>query len=336
MEVFGYPGFADWQRELERQGRFDKQASNEEVDSAISAVVAAVSAGLVRPALNALDHGRLDAVTAIAAAVKQFPPSPRGPDSAKDLLDRMEDLFNARCAEMEKDLRDNLRTNRQSPRGFYEANFEQSNRSARFYDNKVRPVMQSPIELCQSDSDRLVRVNTACADVLVLLAPGWEWSGRMALAEQQLQAALTPVLGTITELRVRRELERVTPLADEERRLAAAARAGGWSASFNQPVVAEPPPRPPATRKKKKWHWHVPFSAVAVVIYLARAVIIGINSNSNSNSTSNNSEPAITPFPTVISPSSNRKTDPIPAISNRPDSAPARKIPPLGDNFREP
>jgi hypothetical protein len=224
------PELVGWMRETEQTGQFDKRASPEEIENAVAHLPAAVAAGVVGKAILALEQGNLETVTAIAMAVRQVKAPPRQIHPADDLLDRLEDVFNTRSAEMEKDLRDNLRINRQSPDGFYAANYVHATRGGEIYDEKILPVMSALLQLSAGDNDRLTRLKSRCGELLVLLALGWEWSGRFVAAEQQLQQAMLIAAGTVAELEVRRELDRVSPLAAAERKQA-------W-ASANVPVIS--------------------------------------------------------------------------------------------------
>ena len=206
---------AKWIAEVEQAGHFDKPTSDQEIASAVRELPTAVAAGLVRQAMSALDDGRLEAMVAIASAIRQVPASADG--AMADLLNRTEDLFNARSDALENEFRPKLRINWQDPQPWYAANAQHTAVAAEAYDNKVLPAMTALMNLTTAEPDRLMRVKSRCGELLVLLALGLEWSGQFVFSEQQLQEALRISAGTVAELQVRKELQRIAPLAEQER-----------------------------------------------------------------------------------------------------------------------
>ncbi len=215
VDVCQLPEMIDWIRTTEQTGRFDKPVSDEEMLAAIGELPMAVAAGLVRQAMTALDTGRLDVVVAIANAARQVPAPTRGP--ADELLDRTEDFFYARCDEIEKELRPSLKTNRANPMPFFNANAALASKAAAVCDQKVWPVVNALHKLSSGDSDRRARIRSRCGELMSLLALAYEWAGKYAVAERTLVRALEVAKGTVTELQLGKDLERVKQLAALQR-----------------------------------------------------------------------------------------------------------------------
>ena len=343
-DVFQSAQMLAWQEELEQRGKFDKPATTREISEAIDAVPNGVAGGLVRMAMTALDQGRIQTVNGIALAVGNVPPSPRCPSPIHDLMDRMEDHFNARCDEMEKGLRANLRTNSQSPYLHYSDNLDHAQIAAGIYERGILPTVSILMGLAKGLPDRLSRLRGRCGELLVLLALGWEWAGKYIVAEAQLQEALKISQGTLFEMQARKELDRVAPLAAHEREW-------GWAVRQAQPASVI---RPGSVRfKTAKSGGGTSRRGIAAVGFLIIFVIRALVSSSSSSSNQNNSPAVDTPYtyPQMVRPNLPLPDVSLPDVSLKPlvttdpfPGEPTYRLPPvgspskipLGDNYREP
>lgn len=286
------PAAAQWLRQAENAGGFDKPASDAEIAAALAALPAAIAAGLIKPAVAAAEGGDAAAIASLITAIRAVPAAaPLAP--ADMLFDRIEDQFDIRTAEMEKQLRDNLRIDRLNPDRLANDNYDHTTVAADIYKDRVSPVLAVLMTESADDADRMMRVRSRAGEVLVLLALGWEWSVRHVAAEDQLNQALQIAAGTVTELDIRRALDRVTPLARLERavqergrieqRLALSAPMEYMGPS---PILPAPLPRPkpPKVRKiasKVKGKSQYAYIFVAVVFGL-RLLVNVLNSDRSS------------------------------------------------------
>jgi hypothetical protein len=187
------------------------------------------------------------------------------------LLDRLEDAVYADCREMDRKLREVLRTRDDAPAEYYSANREASREAAAFYGQKIRPALKQLAALCADDPDRLVRVRSRCADVLALLGLGWEWSGQFIEAEWVLLEALDLARGTSAESAIQKSLDRCHPEAERER----AIQENRAERAEKRMEWAESLPLRPAGRVLKtggtggstswRWGWVAAIAAVAIV-----------------------------------------------------------------------
>ena len=196
-------------------GRFEKAATRAEMAAAAAAVPVAIGEHLAARGRAALDAGDADRCQSLVALVAA---TPAGRRTVADLVDRIEDLIQARCGQVDHDLRDVLRTNHANPRPFWARNEPPTRRAADAYNATVNPQLNAfctMIAKADVDADvgRLVRVRSKCADLLVLVALGWEWSGEYATAVSTLTLAAELAVGSTVAFAVDEALARVRPLA---------------------------------------------------------------------------------------------------------------------------
>ena len=198
-------------------GRFEKAATRAEMAAATAAVPVAIGEHLAargRAALDAGDADRCQSLVALVAATAA------GRRTVADLVDRIEDLILARCGQVDHDLRDVLRTNHANPRPFWARNEPPTRRAADAYNATVNPQLNAFCTMiakadvdADADAGRLVRVRSKCADLLILVALGWEWSGEYATAVSTLTLAAELAVGSTVAFAVDEALARVRPLA---------------------------------------------------------------------------------------------------------------------------
>ena len=252
----------------ERDGDFEKQATAAEVRSAAAAVPVAVADALAGHAQTALDDGDVARCHALVAAVRT---GGHG-RSVDDLLDRMEDVVVGRCKGIDADLRAVLRIVHTNPRPWWAKNLGPTHRAADAYNATVNPTLTAFATLL-ADADepwRLVRVRSACGDVLILVGLGWEWSGEYATAEATLVLAADLARGSpAVASRVDQALDRVRTLTAYH----------AWAAGplLNDATRTDGPgtlPRP--TRRRRAVDWArssgVGWGVIAVVLWLTGSV----------------------------------------------------------------
>jgi len=313
LSVFHSPELSAWLAEAETAGRFDKASSPQERAAALNAVPAAVAAGLVRGAASAFEQLGVEAVVSLVDAAAQVPDS--GP-IVRELVDRLEDVFNARANEVEYDLRQRLRTNHVEPEPFYEQNRRLVEPAAASFERQVKPAVAAIAHVAANDTGRLERVRSRAAELLILISLGWEWSGELKIAEDCLHNALAEAGGTATELQVHRELERlkhVIATRSTQRRKSLVSRVSGRQAAKSKSGWG-------------RWSW------LAIVASMALRGLMHLGDNSGSNSASNvNLRPTFTDIPRIAAPS-RRKPFPDPnGVLIKPVTRPS-----FGENLHEP
>jgi hypothetical protein len=210
------PDYLDWLAGVEAEGDFEKRVSPEEIAASVRALSAAVLAAVVPHARAALDGDDLPACSALLDLLRAGSRSPETSAPLRGLLDGLEDALDAHCRQMDADLRDKLRTNRTAPEPYYPANLGASMDAAVFYLDTIVPTLARIQIVAADDPDRLSRAKSRCADVLTLLALGYEWSGWFVQAERTLLQALD-LAGGAGQAEIQKSLDRVRPLAAEER-----------------------------------------------------------------------------------------------------------------------
>jgi hypothetical protein len=216
------PQWTAWLLRADAEGDFEKRASAAEIGVAVVSLPGALASALIPKAQEALDRGDTDACAAIVSLLRTSGATDTTGTAAQSgavrgLLDRLEDAVQIDCREMDRKLRDVLRTRDEAPAEYYSTNREASRDAAAFYGEKIRPAMKQLAALCADDPDRLMRVHSRCADVLSLLGLGWEWSGEFIEAEWVLLEALEMARGTSAEESIQKSLDRCHPLAEQQR-----------------------------------------------------------------------------------------------------------------------
>jgi hypothetical protein len=217
VELAASPACAAWLTAAERQGDFEKHASVEEIDKAVKALPGALAAALVLKAQAALDRDDLEGCTRIASLLGDVGRAQQIAAPLHGLLDRLEDGLSAHCREMDRELRDKLRTNHRAPGPFYADNLVAAQNAEALYDQKLRGTLPGLCMLARDDHDRLLRMRSGCAQVVALVALGYEWSGQFIKAEQLLVEALELAKGSAFAVAVQKDLERCRPLAERQR-----------------------------------------------------------------------------------------------------------------------
>src|SRR5439155_10343291 len=97
-------------------------------------------------------------------------------------------------------------------------NLKASKQAETFYDFTILADLEKIRTVAGDDRETAARAESRCADVLKLLALGWEWSGLLVRAEETLLKALGLADGPAAKAEVQKALDRVRPRAEEERR----------------------------------------------------------------------------------------------------------------------
>ena len=157
QELVGSPGYAAWVMQCEAAGGFEKQASNEEIAAAIQSLPSAFAASMLPKAKAALDRNDMDAAVGIVSLLQSAGSSNAASATLSPLLDRLEDALDVDCRELDRELRDKLRTNRESPQYFYAANLEETEKGAAFYTSRIDDPLRRFCTLAKDDPHRLAR-----------------------------------------------------------------------------------------------------------------------------------------------------------------------------------
>jgi hypothetical protein len=291
------PGYLDWLAGKEAEGDFEKRASIEEIAAAVRALPAAVLAAVVPHARAALDGDDLPGCSALLDLLRAGARSPETSAPLRGLLDALEDALDAHCRQMDADLRDKLRTNRTAPEPYYPANLGASMDAAVFYLDNIVPALARIQVVAADDPVRLSRAKSRCADVLTLLALGYEWAGWFVQAERTLLQALD-LAGGAGQAEIQKSLDRVRPLAAEERRAlhgtevpaseasggfdggSPAARAGNARIRVHAPAsqagTASTQPNAESRRRPRDPTSFGRLLAVSIILGIAAAVILSL------------------------------------------------------------
>lgn len=206
-----------WLGEQEQAGGFEKRTSPQEIAPAAAARRKALADYLVLQAQTAMDRGdsaRCGTIHEILAAA----PAESADASTSAIADRLEDAIASKCNEVDDVLRPKLETDHSNPQPYYMANAMAASNAEDEVDSKIRPLLLQLTAVCVHQPDRLTRARTTLAELLNLIALGWEWGGQYVRAEETGQEALalaeaSPGLAAS----IRRLLERVAPHAERER-----------------------------------------------------------------------------------------------------------------------
>ena len=271
------PDYLAWLVDVEAEGQFDKRASRAELEEALQSLPGAIVAALVPHAQMALDREDATTCSAILALLRDNQASPQAGDAVTRLVHGLEDVLDAHCRQMDTALRDKLRTNHSAPQPYYPANYEASHDAAMFYNSAVNPALERIRLIAGDDAEVIARANARCSDVLTLLALGWEWSGRFVLADETLQMALGLAEGPAAKEGITKDLERVRPRAEEERR-------GARPPPLPRPSPTPPPSPPPQRKPKPVWGGVRASTGVLIAILIAASRIVSWWANSNNDS----------------------------------------------------
>jgi hypothetical protein len=269
------PEFAAWMSRIEETGDFEKRASTAEIKSAVDSLAGAVLAALVPHAHAALDRDDPEACADIAMILRD---AGGGTSPAlRLLLDRLEDALDRQCRDLDTELRDKLRTDRKFPDTWYPQNRQACQIAATMYARIVAVSLARFLALAEGDSDRLVRARSRCAQLLALLAMGWEWSGRFGKAEETQLVALGLAIGSAGEAGIRKDLERYSALAAKQPSLME-------PEPKHQPTVVRrvPPPPPQKSSSPQKSGSRIGGVAVAMLAVAILRAITSISSTDTS------------------------------------------------------
>jgi hypothetical protein len=286
--------FLAWLGEAEAAGDFDKRASLDEIYAAVRSIPVAVADAVVPHLRAALDRGDPTACAGLVSIIRE---GDAAGTSLDRLADALEDVIDGHCRQIDAELRDALRTRREAPEPFYAANYAATFKAAGAYNAHVDPALSRLRAVAGDDLHRMTRAKTRCADLLSLLGLGWEWSGKFVTAERTLLAALELASGSPGEAAIRKDLERVRPLAEHERlrdataagrdqpalwQARAAAKAAEIAGDLRQPQVAPlPSGRPkPVKRSGNRLGW----AAIVAIILVLRGIATLVQSDSGSGS----------------------------------------------------
>jgi hypothetical protein len=217
-----------WFCEVERCGEFEKVAAIAEIDAALQELPARAAltlAARVRALLYDGTYGllRVEQVLHVAAFLSRAA-IPDARRIAPSLLDDVEDVFIGHAEEVDGLLRENLRENRQYPHVLFSRNTDVTMQAAARFDGVVEPLMQKLLQASAGDAEREDRVRQVGAQLLAMVALGWELSGSYVVAEQALQRGLSLSAEGTASYGLRNALERVGPLAERARAEARRAR----------------------------------------------------------------------------------------------------------------
>jgi hypothetical protein len=238
------PEFAAWMSRVEENGNFEKRAAAAELYEAIDELPGAVLAALVPKAQEAVDRDDAQACADIAMILRAGGKGAASP--LRLLLDRLEDQLNQQCREVEIELREKLRTNHSQPAPFYAQNREACHQAATVYNQTISPSLNRFLKLAEADSDRADRARATCAQLLALMAMGWEWAGRFIKAEATQAVALELITGMPGETSIRTDHERYKDLANRERNAAV-----GWTGLSTQWQTPQTKPERKAKSRSK-------------------------------------------------------------------------------------
>lgn len=201
-----------WLAAAETAGQFEKQTTAAEIDSAAESLPAALAGALEERIVTAVTLSQWPTARQLAELLQNRRALPGVPEVCDHLLNRLEDLLDLRCRQEETDLRAVLRTNDQFPGAFYSANAEACHKTRRAYETDLLPQLRILMDLSAHDPDRYTRVRSKIADLLAVLAIGWEWSGDFPRAKKSLEVALSLARNTPRQPAIERELTRVSNL----------------------------------------------------------------------------------------------------------------------------
>lgn len=223
------PDFRNWQQALESAGDFEKRAADQEVLESIEKLPSAIVASMGVKAQGDFNNHRLDQCALIVSVIREECPARYAATELEQLFNGFEDSLGVLIRECDAALRDKLRTNHGNPQLYYAANRPATTNTANQLNARIEPAMTALCSMASDDSNRLTRIRTQCAALLDLIALGWEWSGEFITAEQTLLNALEMTLGSAGEAQIRKDLDRVRPLADQQRSIRAL-----WAAGHQQ------------------------------------------------------------------------------------------------------
>lgn len=280
------PEAAAWLTRAEQDGDFEKRAAAGEIDAALKAVPLALAAALIPKAEAALARNDMETCAGLVLALRAA--GSLGDEAAGPvgrLLDAAEDALAAQCRELDAELRDKLRTNRQEPQPFYADNYAATLKATGFYNDTINPALGRFYTLAAGDTDRLTRARSRCGEALELLGLGWEWSGKFVLAERTLLSALDLAQGSPAEVSIRKALARCEPLAEREREEDRQRAAWGLPSQSAAPPPPLPEPAAPATTGGSGWgNSRIGIGVIAVILFAAVRLVSRLGDDSGGNS----------------------------------------------------
>jgi len=240
-------------------GNFDKRASAAEIEEAsrsLPGIIVAALAPRLKSALDQQDEARSAEILSLLNASGS---STEAAGVVDDLLGSLEDTLDTHCRRMEADLRERLATNHDSPHTFYVRNREASEDAEAFYKASIAPVLEKIRAIAANRLGVIARAQGQCSQALTLLALGWEWTARFMQAEKALQAALELADGLAARSKIQRELDRMRPLAEQQRQ-------------WKNPLVPPKPKARPAQASGAGGSRAWVFVAIALVSGVARLI----------------------------------------------------------------
>jgi hypothetical protein len=208
--------FLDWMLHIENEGGFEKRASLEEIGQATIQLVPALAQGLRPKARSAVDRGDKAAGAALMALLRR---EQAGEGSAAGrLIDDLEDEVVGRCRKAAAQLHKTLANDPAAPENHRVQNIYNSFMVAEEYRDEIAPRLKQLLDLLgPGENDRRERVQTHCAELLMLTAIGWEWAGDPLKAKESLLTALEVGEALPLKASIEQELARIRPEVEQAR-----------------------------------------------------------------------------------------------------------------------
>jgi hypothetical protein len=266
----------EWFLQVETAGKFDKPATEDEIIAALFALPPAVGGWVSAAAMTALQRGDGAQCGKLLDMVHSF--EGLGQEQSRlALADRLEDQAIEACAKVDAELRPVLKTIHTNPQKHWKINFAVTQFAADEYARRVEPVLRQLTRLVGDDPSRIGRANTSAANVELLIALGWEWSGRFMLAEQTLIQAAELLGRQPGYAKVQQTLARVRTLAAEQRNSRKSRLFGSKVVSPVEGYV------PRSVRKARKAQPKQPSKSwIISLVLVGSAIIRAISSSSDS------------------------------------------------------
>jgi hypothetical protein len=269
-QLHGFGEYASWVASLETAGEFEKRSSPAEQAEAIRGVSRSIIQGIAAMAQASFDAGDADRGQHLLSIVHESGDDGVPADEALGrVLDRVEDDLDTLCRDVDDRLRDKLATNRQDPTPFYDQNIWACRSAEVTLQDKIRPTLQRFMALAASSPRRLDRGKSAVAELLVLLALGWEWSGEFNRALVTLNEAESLSDGSpSTSVTIEQQRERCEEKLQQLRpylRAGDFTSSGVYYATGTMNRRAAPP-------KKQKSNWWLAWLGVAILSGVFRSM----------------------------------------------------------------
>jgi hypothetical protein len=239
-------------RQIESDGGFDKRASEEEITSAIASLPRVLIAWLTDAAVALLASDgprRSERILRMIQEIARLGTPPERDDVAQRLEDH---IFNT-CAKLDREMRERLSAIQSNPTLRSVGNVVVVARSvANRCADRVEPAVEQLRWFVEPRCARMARVNSMAADLLFLIAAGWEWAGRFILAEEALTTAAKLTQDLPGHWRIRQTLDRVKVLSDGERKLPPPLKLWDTTVKPQQPQIREQPGPQPKDKNREK------------------------------------------------------------------------------------